>query len=96
MLTNIKPCTTIVHMQTLSCDYDDHSFCVDIVMNNEKESTYEAWLYENRSGFKELMFGVPFRQEARNELVTFADFVEMVTANLEDYIISYYDFYIGE
>lgn len=96
MLTNIKPCTTIVHMQTLSCDYEGHSFRVDILMNNEKESTYEAWLYEDCSGLKELMFGVPVRQKITKELVTYLDFINMVTANLEDYVLSYFDFYIGE
>lgn len=96
MLTNITPCTTIAHMQTLSCDYNGHSFRVDIIMNNDEDPTYEAWLYEDCSGLKELMFGVPFRQKNTNEIVTYLDFIGIVTANLEDYILSYSDFYIGE
>lgn len=96
MITKITACTKIIHMRTLSCDYEGHSFRVDILMNNEKESTYEAWLYEDCGGLKELMFGVPVRQKSTNEIVTFLDFIDMVAANLEDYILSYFDFYIGE
>lgn len=66
-------------------------FMVDIIVNHEKNpTTYEAWLYHEKYGIKELMFGWYSG--------TYKEFVNMVKANLEneDYIFDYYNEHMAE
>lgn len=66
-------------------------FMVDIIVNKEKTpNVYEAWLYHERYGIKELMFGWCSG--------TYKEFVDMVKGNLEneDYIFDYYNEHMAE
>lgn len=62
-------------------DYDDE-YCIDIITTND---TYEAWLYQYNCGMKSLMFGMPIPQQSKEQ------FLEIVEANVEDYIPLYCD-----
>lgn len=66
-------------------------FMVDIIVNKEKTpNVYEAWLYHERYGIKELMFGWCSG--------AYKEFVYMVKKNLEkeDYIFDYYNEHMTE
>ena len=93
-IRNIEVCNTIIPMRTLSCQCEGTTFHVDIVLNNGQHPAYEAWLYHDNSGLKEMMFGSAVYQEYRNEVTTLDTFIELVIANLESYVLSYIDFYI--
>lgn len=58
--------------------YDDN-YLIDIV-KNDKEGTYEAWIYHRAYGVKSMMFGV------LSETNTIEFFLAMVEANAEDHI----------
>ena len=55
----------------------DSPYTVDIVTLGD---TYEAWLYHDGYGVKNLMFGVPIAQQ------TYEQFVYLVELNMEEYI----------
>ena len=61
-------------------------FRVDIVILPDE---YEAWIYRKDSGYKSLMFGMPKNQPYTN--ITYDGFIEIVTANLDEYIDGYID-----
>lgn len=50
------------------------------IMVTENQELYEAWLYCDGFGIMTYMFGGPKWQD------TYAEFIDMVEANLEDYI----------
>lgn len=51
-----------------------------MIMVTENQELYEAWLYCDGYGIMTYMFGGPKWQD------TYAEFIDMVEANLEDYI----------
>lgn len=63
--------------------------CIDIV---ETPDSFEAWIYDENYGIKELMWGEPKNNMMFNEpyTQTFEEFKKLVTANIKDYIRSYY------
>ena len=62
---------------------------VDIVETPDK---FEAWIYDRNYGIKQLMWGEPKNNMRFNEpyTQTFEKFKKLVSANIEDYIESYY------
>ena len=71
--------------------YTAGAFCIDIV---EKPDEFEAFLYHKGYGIKDLMFGSPKQQHDGEQ--TFEMFLELVEANLTDYINIYREEYMGE
>lgn len=67
--------------QTYSTKYD---FLIDIVTKTN-EYYYEAWIYHNQYGIKDLMFGIPTENQ------TYEEFLEIVFNNLDEYITDYVD-----
>ena len=63
-------------------------FFVDIIVDAIHE-VYEAWLYNEAYGVKELMFGSDFEQE------TYKEFLDSVEANVDDYKETYMKFRVG-
>ena len=63
--------------------------CVDIV---ETPDAFEAWIYDKNYGIKELMWGELKNNMRFNEpyTQTFEGFKKLVSANIENYIGSYY------
>lgn len=69
--------------------YETKRYYVDII---EKKDSYEAWLTGKKYGISELMFGsakVQHHIDGEEYRVTEPYFLELVEANLEDYIIGY-------
>lgn len=62
------------------------NFLVDIVILPDE---YEAWIYKKDSGYKSLVFGIPKYQPYTN--ITYDEFLEIVTENLDKYIDGYID-----
>ena len=58
----------------------DHHYMVDIF---KVDDTYEAWLYNREYGIKDFMFGMPVEQQS------FDEFLEIVEANVPEYIELY-------
>ncbi|MCR4609398.1 MAG: hypothetical protein K5750_06890 [Eubacterium sp.] len=73
-----------------------NGFMVDIVDNN-KEETLEAWLYNTDCDIKDLMFRLPKHQEATGTNMTLDEFMEQVEGRIEDqnYIDIYEDWYMN-
>lgn len=67
--------------QTYSTKYH---FLVDIVKKSNV-FIYEAWIYHDQYGVKDLMFGIPTEQQ------TYEEFLEIVFNNIDEYIDSYVD-----
>lgn len=65
--------------------YEHGEFLVDIVTTSD---TYEAWIYREEYGVKNLMFGVPKEQQ------TLDVFLEIVAANVEEYGANYDEEYV--
>lgn len=65
------------------------TICVDIV---ETPDDFEAWIYDKDYGIKELMWGEPKNNMRFNEpyTQTFEGFKKSVSANIKNYIGSYY------
>lgn len=61
-------------------------FLVDIVTKSLKYE-YEAWIYHEEYGIKDLMFGVPTEQQ------TYEEFLEIVFNNIDEYINYYVDYH---
>ena len=68
---------------THTYSYDDQ-YSIDITFDGE---TYEAWLYNNAYGVKDLMFGCPVEQQS------FDYFLDMVENSAPEYIETYKDQY---
>ena len=58
----------------------DGGFMVDVVTTSD---TYEAWIYHKDYGIKELMFGMPKKQQS------YEKFIEIVEWNVDDDIFAY-------
>ncbi len=65
--------------------YDDN-FLIDIV-KDDKDGTYEAWIYHRAYGIKSMMFGVS------SETNTIEMFLTLVEANAEEYLEIYAEEY---
>ena len=63
--------------------------CIDIV---ETPDSFEAWIYDKTYGIKELMWGEPKNNMRFNKpyTQTFEEFKKLVSANIKNYIESYY------
>lgn len=59
-----------------------NNFFIDIV-TKPLESYYEAWIYNDKYGIKELMFAVPAKQQS------YEQFLEIVENNIDDSISVY-------
>ena len=64
--------------------FPSRKFYVDIDFDND-ERTYEVWIRMERYGVANYMFGLPEEQQS------FEEVLDIVEANLEDYIIGYID-----
>ena len=64
---------------TTTYKYND-AYLVDITFDGE---TYGAWIYHKDYGIKDLMFGMPAKQQS------FTAFISIVEANVADYIEDY-------
>lgn len=63
----------------------DKDWMCDITRTTfQKTEVYDAWIYRNDMGVKELMFGVPVTQNTLNQVV------KMVKAQWREYAV-YYD-----
>ena len=65
----------------------DGKWLVDI---QTKDDTYYAYLWHERYGIKDLMFGCPVKQQSYEE------FISLVEANFEDYKDIYIDEFMDE
>lgn len=84
---NIK--STTYTAGTITLDGIKYKWMVDIT---EEPDLFGAWLYLDRYGVKEYMFGCPLKQENYPKEMTKEVFLEMVEGSLQEYK----DFYVKE
>lgn len=71
----------------------DDDYRVDVFENDER---FEAWLYNKNYGVKSSMFGWFKVQAAGEKVYTLEDFLELVEANADGYIMDYREDYEDE
>lgn len=59
----------------------------------EKDDSFEAWIYDENYGVKDLMWGEPIHNTrfGKPYVQTYENFVKLVEENIEEYIEDYYD-----
>ena len=72
-MANLKP--SELKIKTFEAKFRKHHFYVDVVEFGTHH--HEAWIYTDKMGVKELMFGNGYGDEER--------FMELVFANFEEY-----------
>lgn len=82
--------TRFAYITTLAQWHNGHLFYVDITMDMV-EDTYNAHIWENDYGVKDLMFGSAIHnmQYGQPVVITAEHFIELVDANFEEYADCY-------
>ena len=73
--------------------YNYNDFIITIL---EAPDNFESWLVHKDCGVASLMFGAPKKQSAAPQETTLPDFLELVGANIEDYIHGYLEEFMPE
>lgn len=65
----MKKTTRFTTICTMQRKYRKHTFYVDIILDNEEECYY-AWIWSDRYGIKDMMFGGPVHNHRFGQPVT--------------------------